>query len=468
MDVGMWLSVALALLNLALLVVLLRRSSAAAFERVVRDELRAARDDANRQARDLREELAAVARTQSKALLDLHQQLATEQQKRLEAVTTQLTAFGTALDTKSDALRSSLEQRQDGLREVVTAALARSAETTSQALNALADATVTRLEAVRATIEAQLKDIQSANTRQLDEIRKTVDEQLQTALEKRLTESFKRVGEQLESVQRGLGEMQALAAGVGDLKRVLTNVKARGTWAEHQLRALLDDILTPDQFAVNVATKQGTDDRVEFAVRLPGRDLDEVVWLPIDSKFPQESYVRLLNAAEAADADELLAASAELARTLRTQAQSIHAKYVDPPSTTEFAILYLPTEGLFAEVLRIPGLSAELQQKWRVLVAGPTTLASVLSTLRMGFQTLAIERRASEVWRVLGAVKTEFASFGDVLDKARKQLDRVSRTLDNTGVRTRAIERRLRDVEALPEGEVIDLLGLPEAVEQEA
>jgi DNA recombination protein RmuC len=246
--------------------------------------------------------------------------------------------------------------------------------------------------------------------------------------------------------------MQALAAGVGDLRRVLSNVRVRGTWAEVQLGAILEQVLTPDQYARNVRVKEESEERVEFAVRLPGRGGANAppVWLPIDSKFPQEAYLRLIAAAEAAEADAVQSAVVELVRTVRVCARSIADKYVAPPETTDFAVLFLPTEGLYAEVLRQPGLVEQLQDSYRVVVAGPTTLAALLSSLRMGFRTLAIEQRASEVWNVLGAVKTEFGKFGEVLDKVKRQLSTASRTLAETGVRTRAMERKLREVEELP------------------
>lgn len=275
------------------------------------------------------------------------------------------------------------------------------------------------------------------------------------------------VSGQLEAVQRGLGEMQALAAGVGDLKRVLTNVKARGTWAEVQLGAILEQVLTPEQYAKNVQTRDDSREHVEYAVRLPGSSGDPAscVWLPIDSKFPQESYIRLLDAVQAADPVAVEQATAELARTLRLCAQDIRDKYLAPPRTTDFAILFLPTEGLYAEVLRQRDLGNELQQTYRVVVAGPTTLAALLSSLRMGFRTLAIEQRASEVWRVLASVKTEFAKVDAVLLKLRKQLDLATRTVEATGVRTRAMARRLQDVEEAPAGIAADLLKLPETLE---
>ena len=319
-----------------------------------------------------------------------------------------------------------------------------------------------QLRQLTATVDERLKGIGEANEKKLEEMRKTVDEQLQGTLERRLGESFKLVSERLEAVQRGLGEMQGLATGVGELKRVLTNVKARGTWAEVQLGALLEQVLTPDQFDRNVHTKEGSREAVEYAVRLPGPETEPgaCVWLPIDSKFPQEDYLRLLDAAERADAEGVQRASAALARAVKTAAQTVRDRYLDPPRTTDFALLFLPTEGLYAEVLRQPGLLEELQQTYRVVVAGPASLAAILTSLRMGFRTLAIERRASEVWKVLAAVKSEFGKFGTVLSRVKRQLDTASRTIDATEVRSRAMERKLRTVEQLPGEEARALLGL--------
>ena len=290
-----------------------------------------------------------------------------------------------------------------------------------------------------------------------------MDEKLHDTLEKRLGESFKLVSDRLEAVHKGLGEMQHLATGVGDLKRVLTNVKVRGTWAEVQLGAILEQILTPEQFEKNVRVKADSLESVEYAVRLPGpKDEPEAcVWLPIDSKFPQEDYLRLQEAAERADPAAIQTATDALARTVRAAAKDIHDKYISPPSTTDFGIMFLATEGLYAEVLRQPALVEDLQHRYRVVVAGPTTLAAILSSLRMGFQTLAIEQRAVEVWRVLAAIKTEFGKFGDILDKVKHQLYTASRTMEKTGVRSRAIERRLRSVEKLPEPEALEILALP-------
>lgn len=302
---------------------------------------------------------------------------------------------------------------------------------------------------VREGVEQRLRELQTSNENKLDQMRRTVDEKLHETLEKRLGESFRTVSVQLEAVHKGLGEMQSLASGVGDLKKVLSNVKVRGTWGEVQLGALLDQVLIPDQYDRNVSTKKGSREVVEFAVRLPGGEDGEVVHLPIDSKFPHEDYARLVEAAEAGDADAVQKASADLARAVKKSAQDIRDKYLDPPHTTDFALLFLPTEGLYAEVLRHPGLSEELQQTYRVVVVGPTTLAATLSSLRMGFRTLAIEKRASEVWRVLAGVKTEFGKFGGFLDKVKTQLATATRTLEDAGRRTRQMERSLKSVESV-------------------
>jgi DNA recombination protein RmuC len=284
-------------------------------------------------------------------------------------------------------------------------------------------------------------------------MRATVDEKLQTTLEKRLGESFKQVSERLEQVYKGLGEMRNLATGVGDLKKVLTNVKTRGTWGEIRLSHILEQILTPDQYGVNVATKKNSNERVEFAIKLPGQDTDEqkVVWMPIDSKFPQEDYQRLLDAQEAADKELSEKSIKNLEMRIKTEAKFIKEKYIDPPHTTDFGIMFLPIEGLYAEVLRRPGLCDTLQREFRIVVTGPTTLAALLNSLQMGFRTLAIEKRSSEVWELLGVVKTEFGKFGDVLAKTKKKLKEASNTIGQAEVRTRAIERKLRDVEQVPQ-----------------
>lgn len=325
------------------------------------------------------------------------------------------------------------------------------------------DATQASLDRVRGTLDQRVRELQEGNERKLDEMRRTVDEKLHDTLEKRLGESFKLVSDRLDTVHKGLGEMQQLATGVGDLKRVLTNVKARGTWAEVQLGAILEQVLTPEQFNKNVCIRPDTAERVEFAVRLPG-PLDDpatCVWLPIDSKFPQEDWLRLQDASDQGDVAAVQAASDALMRTVRGSAREIHDKYVHPPASTDFAIMFLATEGLFAEVLRHPSLVSDLQQQYRVVVAGPTTLAAILTSLRMGFQTLVVEQRAAEVWRVLGAVKTEFGKFGDVLDKVKRQLNTASRTIEETGQRSRAMEKKLRSAERLPDAEAAIVLALP-------
>lgn len=325
------------------------------------------------------------------------------------------------------------------------------------------DATQASLDRVRGTLDQRVRELQEGNERKLDEMRRTVDEKLHDTLEKRLGESFKLVSDRLDTVHKGLGEMQQLATGVGDLKRVLTNVKARGTWAEVQLGAILEQVLTPEQFNKNVCIRPDTAERVEFAVRLPG-PLDDpatCVWLPIDSKFPQEDWLRLQDASDQGDVAAVQAASDALMRTIRVSAREIHDKYVHPPASTDFAIMFLATEGLFAEVLRHPSLVSDLQLQYRVVVAGPTTLAAILTSLRMGFQTLVVEQRAAEVWRVLGAVKTEFGKFGEVLDKVKRQLNTASRTIEETGQRSRAMEKKLRSAARLPDAEAAIVLALP-------
>ena len=311
-----------------------------------------------------------------------------------------------------------------------------------------------RFEQLRLAIEARLGAMQADNASKLEEMRKTVDEKLHATLEQRLGDSFKLVSERLEQVHRGLGEMQTLAAGVGDLKKVLTNVKTRGTWGEVQLEALLDQVLTAEQYEKNIATRPKSNERVEFAIRLPGREMGEddnrPVWLPIDAKFPMEDYQRLLEAQDRADPLAVEIAAKALEIRLRDEAKKIRDKYVEPPYTTDFAILYLPIEGLYAEALRRPGLAEALQRDWRVSIAGPTTLAALLNSLQMGFRTLAIEKRSSEVWGVLGAIKTEFGKFGEALEATRMKLEQATKSIESAGVRTRQIERKLKGVEALP------------------
>ena len=324
------------------------------------------------------------------------------------------------------------------------------------------------LAEVRSTLETRLHTLQQGNETRLEQMRATVEEKLQTTLEGRLGESFRLVSERLEQVHKGLGEMQALATGVGDLKRVLSNVKSRGVFGEVQLAALLEQVLLVDQYAANVVTRPGSTERVDFAIRLPGRNGDTAVWLPIDAKFPIEDYERLIAAQERADPAAAEEAGRALEDRVRGESRRLRQKYVEPPHTTDFAVLFLPTEGLFAEVLRRPGLAEALNREHRIVVAGPTTLVAMLNSLQMGFRTLAIEQRSAEVWQVLGAVKTEFARFGEWIGRVREQVGTVSRTLDQADIRARQMQRKLRDVEALPVDQAVAMLpGAPRDDEEE-
>ena len=319
-------------------------------------------------------------------------------------------------------------------------------------LQGMSESNARRMLEVRQTLEVQLAQLQATNSVKLDEMRATVDEKLQATLQARLGESFKQVADRLEQVHKGLGEMQTLAQGVGDLKHLLTNVKTRGMFGEAQLGALLEQVFVPDQYAAQVATRPGSRNVVDFAIRLPGRaESGDPLWLPIDAKFPNEDYERLLDAQGRADALAAESAGKALEARIRLEARGMSEKYLEPPHTTDFAILFLPTEGLYAEVLRRPGLMEALQREHRVTLAGPTTLLAMLGALQMGFRTLALERRASEVWQVLGAVKTEFGKFGATLASVKKQTETVLKTLDAAEVRSRAMGRALKQVEALPE-----------------
>lgn len=332
-------------------------------------------------------------------------------------------------------------------------------DTLNQQVQALSESNSRRLAELRATLEAQLQQLQQSNTAKLEEMRATVDEKLHKTLETRLSESFAHVAQRLELVHKGLGEMQTLAAGVGDLKHLLTNVKTRGMFGEAQLGALLEQVFTPDQYAAQQPTRPGSRHVVDFAIRLPGKGDDGApVWLPIDAKFPNEDYERLLEAQRVADPVAAEAAAKALEARVRAEAKSIADKYIEPPHTTDFAIVFLPTEGLYAEVLRRPGLVESLQRDHRVTLAGPTTLLSMLNALQMGFRTLALEKRSSEVWQVLGAVKTEFGKFGDVLARVKTQTQTVLNSLDAAEVRSRAMGRALRTVEALPDEHAATLI----------
>jgi DNA recombination protein RmuC len=415
------------------------------------------RGDAGLQARldslkdDLRHLREALAQEHRAGRNELNQALVQFGQ-RLDALTERT---DTGLQTLSQRL---IEEARRG-REELAGTLKQLGDQQKQQLGALTADNEKRLGEVRTTLETKLTAIQQDNAAKLEQMRATVDEKLQSTLETRLGQSFKLVSERLEAVQRGLGEMQSLASGVGDLKRVLSNVKTRGILGEMQLAALLEQMLTPEQYAANVATVPGSDERVEFAIRLPGGDRDDQVWLPIDAKFPREDYERLLDAQQQADVEAVERAAAALERRVREEAKTIRAKYIAPPTTTDFAILFLPTEGLYAEIIRRPGLFDNLQREQRVIVAGPTTLSAILNSLQMGFRTLAIQKRSSEVWQLLGAVKNEFGKFGDVLTMVRKKLDEASKHIDKTAIRTRAIERKLRDVETMPGEQAQQLLG---------
>ena len=394
---------------------------------------------------------------------ELRQQLdslSSAQEQRIENFGLRLNDLTQRTDARLDVLRGALTEDAHNARLDSTARQQQFSEGMARQLRELSDRNAQTLGELRSTLETQLKSLQADNAQKLEQMRVTVDEKLQSTLEARLGASFKLVSERLEAVQRGLGEMQSLAAGVGDLKRVLTNVKDRGGWGEVQLENLLEQTLTQEQYARSVRVRPDSAEAVDFAVRLPGRgDSVAQVWLPIDAKFPREDYERLLDAQERGDVDAVRGAGAQLERAIRLQAKSVSEKYVVPPHTTDFALVFLPTEGLYAETIRRPGLIDVLQRDHRIVIAGPTTLLALLNSLQMGFRTLAIEQRSSEVWQLLGAVKTEFGKFSGVLDSVKQKLDQASSQIEKTGVRSRAIERKLRGVESLPGDEARKLLG---------
>ncbi|OPF63315.1 DNA recombination protein RmuC [Hydrogenophaga sp. H7] len=450
-----WIVVALGVLNaLCLLWLLLRRPPANADEAAQRAQLlavlqqqgQATEQRIDRVEGELRREVGDSART---GRLEIQQTLATFQDTlvRQGAETTR------TQNAQIDAFAQQLVQLRGTLGDTLT-----------RQLQDLSEANARRLAEVRATLEAQLAQLQTSNAAKLDEMRATVDEKLHATLEQRLGESFKQVAERLEQVHKGLGEMQTLAQGVGDLKHLLSNVKTRGMFGEAQLGALLEQVFSPEQYAAQVATRPGSRNMVDFAIRLPGRGDDGApCWLPIDAKFPNEDYERLLDAQQRADAEGAELAARGLEQRIRLEAKSMAEKYLEPPHTTDFAILFLPTEGLYAEVLRRPGLMEALQRDHRVTLTGPTTLMAMLNALQMGFRTLALEKRSSEVWQVLGAVKTEFSKFGDVLAKVKNQTQTVLNTLDAAEVRSRAMGRALKTVEALPQDRAQSLLPLDAA-----
>ncbi|MFO1325017.1 MAG: DNA recombination protein RmuC [Burkholderiales bacterium] len=402
-------------------------------------------------AGELRVRLDALAAQVANVERDIRQDLANTRAEQGRAATDLRNEVGGALGRLRDSMQQQLTDMA-GLQQ-------RQLVTFGEQLAKLTASNEQRLDAVRVSVEQRLDALRADNAAKLEQMRATVEEKLQATLEQRLGESFKIVSDRLEQVHRGLGEMQTLATGVGDLKRVLTNVKSRGGWGEVQLATLLAEMLSPGQYAQNVATRPGRNDRVEFAIRLPGRSEDGApCWLPVDAKFPLEDYQRLQDAIERADVAAVEASRKALETFFKEEARKIRDKYVEPPHTTDFAILFVPTEGLYAEAVSRPGLADSLQRDYRVMLAGPMNLAAMLNSLQLGFRTLAIEQRSTEVWRVLGAVKTEFGKFGEILAKTKEKLDQVGRTLDDAGRKSTTIARKLRDVEALPEGEADRLL----------
>lgn len=368
--------------------------------------------------------------------------------------------------------RKELAESEKRLREELTGLfkgfgdpLNKNFEGFSAKLTELIDKNEAKMEKVREAVEKKLENIQKDNTEKLEAMRKTVDEKLHETLEKRLGESFKMVSERLELVHKGLGEMQTLASGVGDLKKVLTNVKTRGIWGEVQLGNLLEQVLTPEQYEKNVITKKGSKDRVEFAIKFPGRK--ETLLVPIDAKFPQEDYHRLVEAYEQGNLASVEEAGKNLEARIKSEAKDIQGKYIDPPNTTDFGIMFLPYESLYAEVLRRPGLAELIQRTYRVTITGPTTLFALLNSLQMGFRTLAIEKRSSEVWVLLGAVKTEFNRFGTILEKTHKKLQEASNTIEDAAKKSRTIERKLKDVQGLPQAKAVKLLESPTEEDEE-
>ena len=409
------------------------------------------RDAAVREGAELRGRLEAFGRGVADHERDVRQDLAIARNEAAGA--------GTALRQEIGEVMARYAETNAQLHAAAANAQATELKAFGERLAHVSQASETRLDALRRTLEERLDALRTENAQKLEQMRATVDEKLQTTLEQRLGASFRQVSERLDQVHKGLGEMQTLATGVGDLKRVLSNVKSRGTWGEVQLGALLADLLPASQYAQNVITRPGSKQPVEFAVRFPGRGEDGIpCWLPIDAKFPLEDWQRLQAAIERADADAVDASRRSLDQFFKAQARMIRDKYVESPHTTDFAILFVPTEGLFAEAMSRPGLADVLQREFRVTIAGPTTLAALLNSLQLGFRTLAIERRSTEVWRVLGAVKTEFDRFGALLAKTKDKLVQVSNTLDEAGRKSTTIARKLRDVEALPEHEADRLL----------
>lgn len=435
----------LAALNLVLLVVLvLRRQSDEGQQGLREDQERAGREiraEVQDSARGTRQELTQAMALFQQTLLAQQGDVARTQNEQIDSFRTQLASMQQMVGQSLQQATAALAQQSQATRESQDAALKR-----------FADAFGEQIGTVRTTVEQRLQAIQADNEKKLEQMRATVDEKLHATLEQRLGESFKQVADRLDQVHKGLGEMQGLARDVGTLSRTLTNVKTRGTFGEIQLGSLLDEVFTPEQYGRNVETVPNSNARVDFAIKLPGRRDDGApLWLPIDAKFPREDYERLLDAQERADPVAVEAAAKGIETQLRLEAKKIRDKYVEPPHTADFAILFVPTEGLYAEALRRPGLAESLQREYKVMLAGPTTLLATLNSLQMGFRTLALEKRSAEVWEVLGAVKTEFGKFGNVLAKVRDQTQSVIKTLDQADVRTRQMTRALKTVESIPE-----------------
>lgn len=452
--VALWLGVALGLLSLLALAVLLLRKPPVV--ETGRAELLAA---AERLERELRQEIAQSRAEVARELAQSRAEVAQQQSGARQELTRNLAVFQDAMVRQAQETTRTQNTQLDAFSTQLTLVQKTLADTLNVQLTGLSESNARRLAEVRATLDAQLAQLQATNAAKLDEMRKTVDEKLHTTLETRLSESFQQVAQRLEQVHKGLGEMQTLAQGVGDLQRVLTNVKTRGMFGEVQLEALLEQVLTPEQYGKQVETRPRSGQRVDFAIRLPGRAADGApVLLPVDAKFPREDYERLLDAHERADAEGVLVAGKALELRIRSEAKSIAEAYLAPPHTTDFAILFLPVESLYAEVLRRPGLMDALQRQYRVTLAGPTTFLAMLNSLHMGFRTLALEQQASQVWQVLGAVKTEFEKYGEWVDKVREQVARASDQLDKASTRARQMRRALKDVESLPEAQAQALL----------
>lgn len=428
-------------------------------ERVMREELARGREDATRLAQEQRRELGEIMKSLGTALLQRQAEAASDHSGQLESLRVQSMSLAKAQREEVTATLARVSETMSATMKDLAAVEKTQLDAMADSLTRLTQSNAAKLDEVRVTVDGRLQALQADNARQLETMRQTVDEKLQGTLEKRLGESFRQVSERLELVHKGLGEMQTLALGVGDLKKVLSNVKTRGTWGEVQLGALLEQVLSAEQYVVNAATGLGAE-RVEFAVKLPGQDEAAPILLPIDAKFPVEDYQRLVDAQERGDASGAELAGRQLETRVRSCAKDIRDKYLHPPRTTDFGILFVPIEGLFAEVIRRPGLCESVQRDLRVVIAGPTTLWSILTSLQMGFRTLAIQKRSSEVWALLGAVKGEWGKYGDMLDAVQKKLHQASETIEKAQVRSRAVGRKLKDVQDLPAAESAALLPL--------